>query len=565
MTRLEALRAAHSLSDLATLLGFKPKALAYILYIKPPTAKYSSFTIPKKTGGTREIRAPAADLMNLQTRLSDLLQDCEQEIRAHLNLKRTISHGFVRHKSIMTNASQHLHKRFVFNIDIENFFGTINFGRVRGFFIKNRNFSLTPEIATVLAQIICHENQLPQGAPTSPVASNLIAHILDIRMVKLASEVGCVYSRYADDLTFSTNKRNFPSAIALCAEADHNWSVGQELRNIVHATGFRLNDKKTRIHYADSRQEVTGLVVNRKVNVKSEYRNHVRQMVNRLCNTGKFDLVPASKVKNEEDKLEGTLGQLSGMLSFIYSVRLFDRKRHKTEGKTIPSDRTFIETYKKFLIYKDFYAAERPVILLEGKTDNIYLRCAIRKLADDLPHLANKDAKGKIELLARLFNNTKLTGEILGLSGGSGTLKTFISTYRNTSQHFKSDKSPAPIIIVIDNDAGATHIFSVISGILKIKVTGDEPFYKIYGHIYIVPTPKNNGKETYVEMLFTEDTLATKLKGKAFDHTEKKDGNKYYGKFDFARYVIKMNEKNIDFSGFHPILKTIDSIISGHG
>lgn len=268
MTRLEALRSADSLAGLAFLLGFQPKALAYILYIKSPAAKYSSFTIPKKAGGVREIRAPAPDLMNLQTRLSGLLQDCEQEIRAHLNLKRTISHGFVRHKSIMTNASQHLHKRYVFNIDLEDFFGTINFGRVRGFFIKNRNFLLTPKMATVLTQIICFENKLPQGAPTSPVVSNLIAHILDIRMVKLASKADCLYSRYADDLTFSTNEKHFPDSIATCKNADHNWAVGQDLRNVVHASGFRLNDKKTRIHYADSRQEVTGLVVNRKVNVK---------------------------------------------------------------------------------------------------------------------------------------------------------------------------------------------------------------------------------------------------------------------------------------------------------
>lgn len=251
------------------------------------------------------------------------------------------------------------------------------------------------------------------------------------------------------------------------------------------------------------------------------------------------------------------------MLSFIYSVRLFDRKRHEIKGKKpIPGDKAFIETYQKFLIYKDFYAANRPVILLEGKTDNIYIKCAIRKLADDLPHLANKNADGKVELLARLFNNTKLTDEILGLSGGSGDLKNFIALYRKTSRHFKSDKSPAPIIIIIDNDSGASGIFTIISNELKMKVTGVERFYKIHDHIYVVPTPKIDGKDTYVEMLFTADTLATKLRSKSFDQSEKKDGNQHYGKFDFARYVIKANEKNVDFSGFKPILKTIDSIIS---
>ncbi|MFX7853813.1 reverse transcriptase domain-containing protein, partial [Acinetobacter baumannii] len=91
---------------------------------------------------------------------------------------------------------------------------TINFGRVRGFFLKDKNFALHEKVATVIAQIACHDNKLPQGSPCSPVISNLIGHMMDIMLVRLASATGCSYSRYADDLTFSSNKGKFSSRVA---------------------------------------------------------------------------------------------------------------------------------------------------------------------------------------------------------------------------------------------------------------------------------------------------------------------------------------------------------------
>lgn len=565
MNRIQSLRVITSLGELASLLGFTPKGLAYVLYVKSPAAKYRAFTIPKKSGGLRDIRAPDADLMNLQSRLAGYLQDCDAQIRAELNLRRTIAHGFVRNRSIMTNAGEHLHRRFVFNVDIEDFFGTINFGRVRGFFIKNRNFALNPKVATILAQIVCNDNCLPQGAPTSPVVSNLVAHILDIRLARLAAQVGCTYSRYADDLTFSTNKREFPREIASRDHVDpHGWRVGEELQRIIRATGFSLNDKKTRMHYADSRQQVTGLVVNRKVNVRTEYRRHVRQMVNRLCNTGEFQLVPASKAAGGKGEQNGTVEQLAGMLSFINSVRLFENERHKFESGWPTGGTGFLEMYRKFLTYKDFYGAERPVILLEGKTDHIYLRCAIRQLADTLPQLAAKDSAGRVDLLVRLFRHTKTTGEILGLIGGTGDLKKFIAKYKETTSKFKAEKSPHPIIVVIDNDSGASGIYSIIKKNTGQEISGDKPFYKIFGHLYVVPTPKMGAKESSIEDLFPPSVLQATWNGKTFKKKES-DAGAHYGKYDFARYVIQAHQNEIDFSGFAPMLDTINAIIASHG
>jgi hypothetical protein len=117
------------------------------------------------------------------------------------------------------------------------------------------------DVATVIAQIACHDNALPQGSPCSPVISNLVAHLLDRRLVKLAISTGCTYSRYADDLTFSTNKKESPEKIATPAAPEgldaHRWLPGDALQDVITRTGFRINAKKTHFMYRTSRQDVT--------------------------------------------------------------------------------------------------------------------------------------------------------------------------------------------------------------------------------------------------------------------------------------------------------------------
>jgi hypothetical protein len=183
MSRLKNLKSAVTLGDLAGLLQFKPSRLSYILYKQPTPSKYTTFEIPKRKGGIRTIKAPFPPLKLVQQRLSILLQDCVDEINKAKNGEDRIAHGFKRKRSIITNARQHRNRRYVFNIDLEGFFPAINFGRVRGYFIKDKSFTLAERVATVIAQIACHENALPQGSPCSPVISNLIAHALDIHLV----------------------------------------------------------------------------------------------------------------------------------------------------------------------------------------------------------------------------------------------------------------------------------------------------------------------------------------------------------------------------------------------
>src|SRR6185436_17865655 len=120
----------------------------------------------------------------------------------------------------------------------------INFGRVRGFLIKNRDFALHEKVATVIAQLACHDNALPQGSPCSPVISNLIAHAMDIHLARLASVARCTYTRYADDLTFSTSAKQFPPTIAVQTTTSGDptdvWVPSTKLRDTIERAGFRI-------------------------------------------------------------------------------------------------------------------------------------------------------------------------------------------------------------------------------------------------------------------------------------------------------------------------------------
>jgi len=116
MFQLAFLKGAQSIHDVAFLLEFQTKALAYILYKKPPESKYRSFTIAKRAGGTREINAPSEDLMLLQKRLSDLLQESAREINVERKWEDELAHGFKRKRSIISNASKHLKRRYVLNM-----------------------------------------------------------------------------------------------------------------------------------------------------------------------------------------------------------------------------------------------------------------------------------------------------------------------------------------------------------------------------------------------------------------------------------------------------------------
>lgn len=575
MTQLIKLKSAKTLRDVAALLNFKASALSFILYKKNGASKYKQFDIPKRYGGTRKICAPLADLKLMQRRLSDILQNCVEEINETNGRDDRISHGFKRKRSILTNAKDHRNRTHVFNVDLTDFFGSINFGRVRGFFMKDESFSLHTDVATVLAQIACYENALPQGSPCSPVISNLIGHVLDIHLVRLASHNGCTYSRYADDLTFSTNKPEFPASIAKYKEGDeHKWSPGNELARLVKKSGFEMNPLKTRMQYRDSRQEVTGLVVNKKVNVRSEYRHTVRAMVHHLFTKGSFEFVHRATdgigavILN---KIVGTTDQLHGMLGFIDGVDLYNKTlSSKAKGTRDQSSLTSKESmYRSFLLFKEFYTASTPVIICEGKTDNVYILHAIRSLAATYPQLATTSADGTIKLKVRIYKYSGTsTGRILGINGGTPDLSNFMRLYNREIKKFKAPGAQQPIILLVDNDAGAKEkgkIFNTVKDITKTKVMGTEPFIRVTGNLYVVATPlKPGATQSTIEDFFDAGIKSSIVGGKAFDPQNDFDTDTHYGKHVFAQKVVRVHADKIDFSEFNAILSNVVLVIDAH-
>lgn len=218
--------------DVAEILNIKEKSLRYFLYAIKPDNMYFCFDIEKKSGGKRHISAPEDRLKNIQRKLANIL-NCVYKVKP-------AAHGFANDKDITTNAGNHVKRKYVFNMDLENFFEQIHFGRIRGMLMKPP-YNIGEEAALVIAQIACYKGKLPQGAPSSPILTNMICAPLDTQLTKLAKKYNMQYSRYADDITFSS-KEEFPKEIIytdLCGA-----HVGQELKEILLKNSFAINQKK---------------------------------------------------------------------------------------------------------------------------------------------------------------------------------------------------------------------------------------------------------------------------------------------------------------------------------
>ena len=258
--------------DVAYLLEVPYDHLNHILYWGRHRYTYRTFRIRKKSGGFREISAPPASLRILQSKLNDVLQLAYG--------RKPSAHGFISGRSILSNARRHVGNRFVLNIDLEDFFPSVNFGRVRGMFMA-KPYDVHASAATVLAQICCHNGRLPQGAPTSPIVSNMVCARLDGELQRLAKECRCTYTRYADDLTFSTTVPKFPKQLAtpVAGLARNNLVLGDELVSIIERNGFQINTRKQRLQLRHQHQEVTGLTVNEFPNVPRRFVRQVRAML----------------------------------------------------------------------------------------------------------------------------------------------------------------------------------------------------------------------------------------------------------------------------------------------
>lgn len=235
--------------------------------------RYRMFTIPKKSGGFREIHAPNGNLTWLQL--------CLNEIFKAVYVPSSHAMGFTKGRSIVDNARMHTNQNYVFNIDLDNFFPSIDQARIWKR-LQLAPFNFNKEVANIIAGLCSIKSLratsteelaecyiLPQGAPTSPILSNAICDTLDRRLAGLAKRFGLHYSRYADDITFSSMHNVY--------QADS--AFRKELLRIISDQHFTINPKKTRLQHIGDRQEVTGLTVGKKINVTRKYVKDVRAIL----------------------------------------------------------------------------------------------------------------------------------------------------------------------------------------------------------------------------------------------------------------------------------------------
>ena len=572
MPNLQRLRDAKTRDDLARLLGFTPSGLSYVLYKVPSQVKYKSFEVPKRTGGNRQIKAPQPMLALLQRRLANLLYDCLDELKKATPARRSLAHGFERKRNIITNASLHKRRRYVLNLDLEDFFPSINFGRVRGFFLKDKHFAVQPTVATIIAQIACHENELPQGSPCSPVISNLVGHLLDARLARLAKTYKCTYSRYVDDITLSTSRKDFPSELAAPVTGSQcEWQLGAELRDKIERSVFRINDKKTRMQFRGSRQVTTGLMVNDKVNIRAEYWRTARHMCHALFTAGTYyRMVPAPLAGGAlgDPPIRNDITSLSpivGMLGHIHQVKDHADQREGALKKSKPNAARHL--YSRLLFYKNFVTLDTPVLLPEGKTDSVYLRTAIRQLPAYHPRLG-QIINGKFESAIRFLNYSHTVHDVLQLGNGTGDLKFFIIKYQKTVQGFSHAPLAHPVIVLVDNDDGGGALFGFVkdNAAPNIAFSSTDPFYYLGLNLYLVKTPEKTAPphKSCIEDLFDPTLLNTVLDGKTFDPNKEHNAPGKYGKVVFAEQVVVPRAATIDFSGFAPLLDRIVAVLDHH-
>lgn len=228
--------------------------------------RYKTFKINKKSGGTREISAPHKTLKSILYVLNKYLQNIYEPSPSVM--------GFVPNKSVVDNAKCHAGHNYVLNMDLENFFSSICEARVAAR-LQLRPFNFNENLAKTIAGLCAirieegngKENfVLPQGAPTSPILSNSICDVLDKKLRKIAHKYGAHYSRYADDMTFSSMHNLYQKDSAFL----------KEVKGAIIGQGFTINEKKTRVQKRGGKQEVTGLTVNEKVNVSTKYVHDLR-------------------------------------------------------------------------------------------------------------------------------------------------------------------------------------------------------------------------------------------------------------------------------------------------
>jgi RNA-directed DNA polymerase len=312
--------------ELATAIGISIGDLKFLSYHRKvaTTSHYIRFSLPKKSGGKRTISAPMPRLKAVQYWI---LENILKKIPVH-----TVANGFVTERSILTNAANHIAKDVVVNIDLKDFFPTIHYKRVKGLFTK---LGYSEKIATILS-LICTEpdreeavldgkkyfittghRKLPQGAPTSPAITNIICYKLDCRFKGMADKLQFSYSRYADDLSFSANGNE---------QVKNVQKLLWRTKRIITDEGFTIHPDKVKVMHKGSRQEVTGIIVNKQPGIDRKMLRRFRAVIQQISKYG---------LENKKWKGGNIAAEMIGYANFVVQVKPAQGQKMKAQLQEI--------------------------------------------------------------------------------------------------------------------------------------------------------------------------------------------------------------------------------------
>lgn len=309
----------HSLDDLARFWGVPPYQLGYYAYRIDKRLAYKKLEIPRRNGKDRRIEAPNPTLKYLQRILHESL--------TRVYGPHPAVHGFLAEKSIVSNAENHLERRYVLTVDLEDFFPSITRRRVFGRLVSEP-YSFDGIVANLIASLSTnHYGRLPQGSPASPVIANMVAANLDADLVKLCRPLGAWYTRYADDIAISTSRTELSPRLARYPNALGTGQVviGDELTEIITRHGFRINHRKSRLQSYWTRQTCTGLVVNgKRPSPPRPYIRRLRSLVDHWQKSGWQDaaqILHAKEARPLFSSRQGLLNHVMGRISYLKMVR----------------------------------------------------------------------------------------------------------------------------------------------------------------------------------------------------------------------------------------------------
>ena len=274
----------YDLDHLCALMGLKKEFVTSVIFCAK--AFYREFAIKKRSGGTREIRAPYPSLLHMQNWIYK-----EILLKSKIN---AAAHGFVRKRSILTNANIHKGQAYLLKMDLKDFFPSIPINWVVQVF---KEIGYTNDVAFYLASICCLDEALPQGAPTSPALSNIVASFMDKRLYKLCQKYDYKYTRYADDIAIS-GKGISPSFIKIVS-------------GVIKDCGFEVNENKTRLYGEQGNKIITGIsLANNDLRVPRKYRRELSQDIYYILKYGYDAHVKRNKIK-ESNYLQSIIGKLN--------------------------------------------------------------------------------------------------------------------------------------------------------------------------------------------------------------------------------------------------------------